>query len=93
MSKNQTEETVIVVKDFKDKENKNKIYRKGDTFEGDSKRVSFLVSLGYLKVIVKEEPDNDPEKDLNDLGGGWYELPNGEKVKGKAEALKQLEGE
>jgi hypothetical protein len=37
----------------------------------------------------KSESD-DLEKELVHVGGGYYELPNGEKVKGKENALEEL---
>lgn len=53
-------------------------------------------------TILSNDPPKDPPKDppiepeLKHLGGGYYELPNGDKVKGKEaalEALKALEAE
>lgn len=78
---------LAVVKAFIDK-NTNIGYSVGDTFEsGDSERVSFLQEEGYLYKEVEEET---PEG-IKHVGGGYYELPNGDKVKGKENALKALE--
>ena len=38
----------------------------------------------------KAEPD-EVHPEMEHLGGGWYELPNGEKVQGKEAALVALE--
>lgn len=35
----------------------------------------------------------DPARQLEALGGGWYRLPNGEKVQGKQRALDKLGGD
>lgn len=41
-----------------------------------------------------EEITGDPEPvEPAHVGGGWYELPGGERIKGKEEALKALGGE
>jgi hypothetical protein len=39
--------------------------------------------------VTELEPD-DPIEGLKHLGGGYYELPNGEKVRGKDSALEAL---
>jgi len=36
-----------VTKIFRDK-NTKKVYKKGDTYSGDEKRVAFLIAEGYL---------------------------------------------
>lgn len=77
---------MAVIKAFIDK-NTNIGYSVGDTFESnDSERVSFLQDEGYL---YKNAEDEDPEG-IKHTGGGYYELPNGEKVKGKEAALDAL---
>lgn len=38
------------------------------------------------KVVVEEDPPG-----LMHVGGGWYELPGGERVQGKEAALAALE--
>ena len=48
-----------------------------------------------VKEPVREEPvyvDEEVERYPKHIGGGWYELSNGEKVQGKEEAEK-LEGD
>lgn len=78
---------LVVINAFIDK-NTNIGYSVGDTFESDdSERVSFLKEEGYL---FNNAEDETPEN-IKHVGGGYYELPNGDKVKGKDNALKALE--
>ena len=78
-----------VIKRFKEKYENDKIYEKGDpyTYE-DEERIAFLIEKGYLQ---KRNNPTKVEEKLKHTGGGWYELPNGEKIKGKEAALKALE--
>jgi hypothetical protein len=73
-----------VVKRFQDKESKD-VYNVGDLFEhASAERVAFLVEHGFLdKKEVQPAEDSEFPKHV---GGGHYELSNGEKVKGKDEA-------
>ncbi|WP_313894683.1 hypothetical protein [Psychrobacillus sp.] len=76
----------IVKSAFKDKETKQK-YKKGDSYKHkDAERVAFLVKKGFLEVSNEDESSK-----IKHTGGGWFELPNGEKVQGKDEALSALE--
>ncbi|MFC3883757.1 hypothetical protein ACFOU2_09690 [Bacillus songklensis] len=72
-----------VIKNFRDKENNEKLYITGDSYTHENaERIAFLVKQGYLDAAeVKGE-----EKFPKHTGGGWYELSNGEKVQGKDEA-------
>jgi len=72
---------------FRDKFTK-KVYERGDTYENENAdRIAFLIEKGFL-----EEKSKQPLEDsIKHTGGGWYELPNGEKIKGKEEALAELE--
>ncbi|CAM3744069.1 hypothetical protein COLU111180_06255 [Cohnella lubricantis] len=72
----------VVLKDFKCKVTK-KLFRSGDAYEGD--RAEELAALGY----VAEGGGNSDLVDTwpKHIGGGEYELSNGEKVKGKKAAL------
>lgn len=45
-----------------------------------------------VKEPVREEPVSVKEQFPKHVGGGWYELSNGERVQGKEEA-KKLEGD
>ena len=39
---------------------------------------------------VEPDQEDDLDSDLNHVGGGYYELPNGERIKGKDKAEKAL---
>ncbi|WAH38614.1 hypothetical protein [Alicyclobacillus dauci] len=56
----------------------------GDVIDVDDNRAKVLSDIG---VIVVGEPD---DSGLIHLGGGFYQLPNGEKVRGKQKALEAL---
>ncbi|MBO9600019.1 MAG: hypothetical protein J7559_19645 [Cohnella sp.] len=74
---------VKVIKEFRDKETK-RLYAVGEAYEGD--RAEHLGQLGY--VAEDDEIGNDNgEKWPKHIGGGNYELSNGEKIKGKEAAL------
>lgn len=87
-----------VIKAFTCKLDK-KVRRIGDIYETDDPdRAKFLRAKGHLGAMIKEAPpadleQKDPEQEPKHVGGGWYELPSGERVKGKEEALKALGGE
>jgi len=72
----------LVIKSFIDKET-GKGYNAGSTYESDdSERVAFLIDAGFLKGSQKDDFEFPKH-----IGGGYYELSNGEKVKGKDEAI------
>lgn len=92
-----------VLRAFKDK-NTQKHHSKGGTYESDDpKRIAYLQERGFLGEVISgpvEIDNNDglenDDAQIKHVGGGWYELPNGEKIKGKDEALaalKELEEE
>ncbi|MGN7309912.1 hypothetical protein ACTHQ4_02330 [Alkalicoccobacillus gibsonii] len=89
-----------VIYPFKDKDNNQKHYKKGDTFEGNQERVAFLVGKGFLQVenspTSTEEDENEKVKEPDTkgpvhVGGGNYELPDGTRVKGKEKAQEAFE--
>lgn len=65
-------------------------YSVADSYESnDAERVMYLQEEGFLNnelIIDKQEDLKGPVH----VGGGYYELPNGEKIKGKDAALKAL---
>ena len=64
-------------------------YEKGDSYTHDDEdRIAFLIKKGFLEEKSNESPKSTDE--IKHVGGGWYELPNGEKVKGKEEAQKVM---
>ncbi|HDR3890327.1 TPA: hypothetical protein QCO65_004845 [Bacillus cereus] len=74
----------LVIKPFIDKDTQIG-YSEGDVYESeDPERIAFLQEEGFLKV--KQEYSNG----LHHVGGGYYQLPNGEKIKGKEAALESL---
>jgi hypothetical protein len=52
------------------------------------KRILFLQEEGFLEETTL--PEGEGEGSVKHVGGGYYELPNGEKVKGKENALAAL---
>ncbi|MCU5047632.1 hypothetical protein OCA01_21515 [Bacillus cereus] len=66
-------------------------YSVGESYKtDDQERVEFLQKEGFLET----EPIGGYKPvvpEIVHVGGGYYELPNGEKVKGKEAALKALE--
>lgn len=78
---------VKILNTFSDKELK-KVLIKGEIVEMSEERVIYIMS--------KDQDIIEPLEDFNDefprhLGGGHYVLSNGEKIKGKDEALKAEE--
>ncbi|TFE02884.1 hypothetical protein [Jeotgalibacillus salarius] len=69
---------------FKDTD--KQYYGKDQLYTNTSQaRIDELIDKGFL-VAAEEET----EAELKHLGGGHYELPNGEKVRGKDKAIAAL---
>lgn len=85
-----------VIKPFRDKYTDD-LFGKGDEyFTEDEKRAKYLQEWGYIGKEIEHENDEgieneDDEDGIKHVGGGYYELPNGEKVKGKQNAIAELE--
>lgn len=91
-----------VVNKFKALEHDGHIYQAGDTYPAagytaDEERVYFLTGVHpkYKKIYLADVVDDTPIeiKEVDDeyprhTGGGYYELSDGKKVKGKDEAIK-----
>jgi hypothetical protein len=81
----------IVLKAFRDKDTKEHHAAKS-LYSSDEDRVKFLQDKGFLGKEVSEvraasaEKEDKEEKFPKHTGGGYFELSNGEKVKGKDEA-------
>lgn len=76
-----------VLKTFRDKFTKV-VHEAGSPYEtDDADRVKELQDLGFIGATVGV---SDSEDGLKSLGGGVYELPNGNKVRGKEKALESL---
>lgn len=85
-----------VVKSFTGKKEKQDFIR-GHKFKGNEKRIKELTDAGYLEKVEIPKVESGvknvkPETadQLKHVGGGYYELPNGEKVQGKENAEKAL---
>ena len=83
-----------VLKPFKDKQDNKREYQLNDwyprfNFEVDNDRVEELYKLGYIGKQDEEVKQDFPKH----VGGGWYELSNGERVQGKEEAIEAEKGD
>lgn len=77
-----------VLKNFHDLE--DKVFRKKDEeFEVTKERFTSINATQYGVLVESAEEEKEYPKHT---GGGYYELSNGEKVKGKAKAF-QAENE
>lgn len=86
---------ITVISPFRCKESKE-IYKKDDTYRHDSAaRVSSLMKQGFLQQKdLKEDTaaaEENTSLDFEHVGGGFYQLPDGSKVKGKKAAAQKLE--
>lgn len=75
-----------VLKKFRDK-GSGKIYDIGSSYEAEEERAGYLQKLGYIGQDVPAETSEEWPKHA---GGGVFELPNGEKVRGKAKAIELM---
>lgn len=79
-----------VIAEFKDAETGNRL-KPGDTISADDDRVERLKAADVIGKEVTSGTSNDPDENgLISLGGGYYQLPNGDKVQGKDKALEAL---
>lgn len=78
----------VVLKKFYDRFDNMKLNKEGDEhFPPSDERALQLISQGFITAV--ENTDDDER--IKWLGGGYYELPNGEKVRGKENALAALQ--
>lgn len=79
--------------EFIEKYHDNRYYAVDSEYEsGDDERVDYLQQLGFLGDEVTTDVDGDGLDDrLKHVGGGYYELPNGDKVRGKEKATEALQ--
>ena len=59
----------------------------GEVINVDTDRAKHLAKAGVIELVENTTPD---ETGLMNLGGGYYKLPNGEKVRGRDKALEAL---
>lgn len=82
-----------VLSGFTDKDTK-KVYKRNSIYPGESVSKERLKELttknnSQNKVLIEKVESAGGQEDFpKHTGGGWYELSNGEKVKGKDEAVK-----
>lgn len=90
----------VVVRDFKDRLDNNRLNEKGQAYpheglEVTEERKQELRDKGYIaqvaEQVVDKEDDNEPKEFPFHKGGGHYLLSNGETVKGKDEAIEAEE--
>lgn len=92
--------TTNIIQDFRCKLT-GEFFPVGSRYVADEERVQYLTEQGYADGATEvassvSNPDEKSELDEfpKHVGGGFYELPNGEKVKGKEtaeEAMKKLQ--
>ncbi|MCM3536590.1 hypothetical protein [Priestia endophytica] len=80
-----------VIKTFRCK-NSSEIYRIGSVYEsGNKARIRELMQKGFLEQQDIEEVETaampEDEQPFKHIGGGYYELTDGSKVKGKKNAI------
>ncbi|CAK7002060.1 hypothetical protein [Tissierella sp.] len=78
---------VEILESFSDKESKA-IQIKGEIVEMTEERVEYIISKNPNLIKPVEEKEESDLEFPKHIGGGYYELSNGEKVKGKDEAIK-----
>lgn len=84
-----------VISKFTDATDKQRLYEVGQTYPRDGievsdDRINYLLNKNgdFKRPFIKfvDEPEEDKEFPKH-TGGGFYELSNGEKVKGKEAAI------
>lgn len=79
-----------VTNDFHDRENDGELVKAGTIIEVDDERADALRRADVIGKEATEDEANDDLPGLKHTGGGWYELPDGDKVHGKDKALEAL---
>jgi hypothetical protein len=72
-----------VIKQFTDKYTRER-YQIGSEYEGSFSRILELYEKGYVEKPT--EPKTETNEEPLHVGAGYYELPNGEKIRGKKKA-------
>ncbi|MFF0831017.1 hypothetical protein ACFYU8_29680 [Brevibacillus sp. NPDC003359] len=69
----------------------DELVKAGEIIEADDDRAEQLREKQVIGKEVQEQQDDDADLDgLKKLAGGYYELPNGDKVRGKDNAIESL---
>lgn len=87
-------QTFQVVETFRDLQDNDRIYEPGEIYEGaqTKERLAELTTKkNKIRKVLIQEVVEEKEGAPKHVGGGTYELSNGEKVKGKEEAIKAEE--
>lgn len=96
----------VVLKDFLDRFDNRRHCKPGEIhFPPNEERAKQLVELGFIAPVEGEPKveevaqevveqnggaDEDQDTGIKHVGGGYWQLPNGEKIRGKENALKVL---
>jgi hypothetical protein len=80
-----------VVRKFRDKHTKKVYDIDADYHHEDEKRLNQLEDLGFVEIEEKAKGGDPGDEFPKHTSGGYYELPNGDKVQGKNAALKAME--
>ena len=69
--------------------------RKGEIYDVEDAKAKRMIDAGVAEEAPaqKRETADFKPAELRHLGGGWYELPNGEKVQGREEAQRRMAGD
>lgn len=82
----------VVIRNFIDRFNNRRLCKVGEEHvPPNEERAQLLIDKGFIEAVDDGTAAEDVEDGLVKLGGGYYELPNGEKVRGKEKALEALE--
>ena len=76
----------VVIADFNDRVEGVR-RESGEVINVDDDRAKRLAKAGVIELVENTTPD---ETGLTSLGGGYYKLPNGEKVRGRDRAIEAL---
>ncbi|MCM3143047.1 hypothetical protein [Brevibacillus sp. MER 51] len=71
----------------------DELVKAGDIIEADDDRAEQLREKQVIGREVQEQEQQDDDSDLDGLkklAGGYYQLPNGDKVRGKENAIEAL---
>jgi len=63
--------------------------KKGDIYDLPEDKAQRLIDAGFAEPVqgaAQRETAAVKPDEVRHLGGGWYELPNGQRVQGRAEA-------
>ena len=82
----------VVIKPFHDLEDNKRLYESGPYprvgIEPSEERIKLLANKGFIRANEANQDDFNGDNEFpKHTGGGYYELSNGKKVKGKEEAL------